>query len=79
MDNTGKQGLTVNLLYMGKKEETKLQANIEVTDFGPIKITGNFLFRDMKRGTEDVKGEVYLCGCGKSGNQPYCDDSHKNK
>lgn len=60
-----------------ENKENKSQAIIEVLDFGPLKITGNFLLKDLKRGTEDSPGEITLCICGKSGNKPYCDDSHK--
>jgi CDGSH-type Zn-finger protein len=62
---------------MEDNKDFKPQAIIEVTDNGPIRITGNFVIQDMKRGNEDKSGDVLLCGCGKSGNKPYCDDSHK--
>ena len=60
-----------------KKNENKTQATIEVIDFGPLKITGNFLVKDIKRNKEESPGEIWLCSCGKSANKPYCDDSHK--
>jgi CDGSH-type Zn-finger protein len=62
---------------MEDNKEYKSQAIIEVTDNGPLKITGNFLLRDLKRDKEESPGEVWLCRCGKSGNKPYCDESHK--
>lgn len=62
---------------MEEKKETKSEAIVEVIEFGPIKITGNFLVKDLKRGTEHSPAEIYLCRCGKSGNKPFCDDSHK--
>ncbi|MEI6047800.1 MAG: CDGSH iron-sulfur domain-containing protein [Bacteroidota bacterium] len=62
---------------MEENKEHKSQAIIEVIDYGPLKITGNFLIKDIKRDTEDSPGEVWLCRCGKSGNKPYCDESHK--
>jgi CDGSH-type Zn-finger protein len=62
---------------MDDKKENLSRAIIEVIDFGPLKITGNFTMKDMKRDTESSPGEVLLCLCGKSGNKPYCDDSHK--
>jgi CDGSH iron-sulfur domain-containing protein 3 len=64
---------------MEDNKENKSQAIIEIIDFGPIKITGNFLLKDLKRGKEESPDEVKLCICGKSGNKPYCDESHKNK
>jgi CDGSH iron-sulfur domain-containing protein 3 len=77
MGNTGKLVLPVNNLDMEEHKENKPQAIIEVIEFGPLKITGNFLLKDFKRDKEDSPGEVLLCRCGKSGNKPYCDDSHK--
>jgi len=62
---------------MGKKKDADQQTVIEVIDFGPLKITGNFLLKDVKRNTEDKPGEVYLCRCGQSLNKPFCDNSHK--
>ena len=74
--NTGKPVLLVNISGMEEKKENKSQAIIEVIDFGPLKITGNFLLKDLQRNTEDSPGEVRLCICGKSANKPYCDESH---
>ena len=62
---------------MEANKEKKTQAIVEVIDFGPLKISGNFILKDIKRGKEDSPGEVWLCRCGKSGNIPYCDESHK--
>ena len=64
---------------MEDNKENKSQAIIEIIDFGPLKISGNFLLKDLKRGKEESPVEVKLCICGKSGNKPYCDESHKNK
>ena len=64
---------------MDDSKENKSQAIIEVIDFGPLKNSGNFLQKDLKRGNEESPVEVKLCICGKSGNKPYCDESHKNK
>jgi len=50
---------------------------IEVIDDGPLKITGNFILRDLKRDLADTPEEVYICRCGRSSNMPFCDDSHK--
>jgi CDGSH iron-sulfur domain-containing protein 3 len=62
---------------MEEKKEEKSQAIIEVIDFGPLIITGNFILKDLKRDKEESPGEIKLCICGKSGNKPYCDESHK--
>jgi hypothetical protein len=79
MDGTEKQVLTGNYLKMEEKILNKPQAIIEVTDYGPLKISGNIMIKDMKRGFEDYPKEVFLCRCGKSENKPYCDDSHNKK
>ena len=76
---TEKQVLTGNYLKMEEKKLNKPQAIIEVTDYGPLKISGNMMIKDMKRGFEDYPKEVLLCRCGKSENKPYCDDSHNKK
>lgn len=52
---------------------------IEVIEGGPLKITGNFILKDMKRDKESLPGEILICRCGKSSTMPYCDDSHKTK
>lgn len=50
---------------------------IEVIDNGPLKITGNFLLKDLKRDVTVSPEEVYLCRCGRSSGKPFCDSSHK--
>jgi CDGSH iron-sulfur domain-containing protein 3 len=62
---------------MEEQKEIKSQAIIEVQDFGPIKITGNFRVKDLRRDTEESPTEIFLCRCGKSNNKPFCDESHK--
>jgi len=62
---------------MEEKKEDKSQAVLEVIDSGPLKISGNFLLKDLKRDLIQTPGDVKLCRCGRSGNKPYCDDSHK--
>ena len=64
---------------MEEEKIKKPQAIIEVIEFGPLKITGNFVLKDLKRDSESIPGEVWLCRCGKSGNKPVCDESHKTK
>jgi CDGSH-type Zn-finger protein len=62
---------------MEKETKKKSQAIIEVTENGPLKITGNFIIKDLQRDEESSPCEVYLCRCGKSGDKPYCDGSHR--
>lgn len=55
----------------------KSQALVEVIDLGPLKISGNFIIKDLKRDKEESPGEIWLCRCGRSSDKPYCDGSHK--
>jgi len=50
---------------------------VEVIDDGPLKISGNIVLKDLKRDIIDNPTEIFLCRCGRSGNKPYCDSSHK--
>jgi hypothetical protein len=77
MGSTGKLVSLANISDMEEKKENKSQAIIEVIDFGPLKITGNFLLKDLQRNKEESPGDIRLCRCGKSANKPYCDESHK--
>jgi CDGSH iron-sulfur domain-containing protein 3 len=63
-------------------EDTKSEKSktiIEVVDSGPLKISGSFIIKDLKRDREIRMEEVFLCRCGKSSDKPFCDGSHKNK
>lgn len=62
---------------MEGKKEIKPEAYIDIDSTGPIKVTGNFILKDIKKGTEEIHTEIYLCKCGRSQNKPFCDDSHK--
>ncbi len=77
--STGKQDSSDNFQKMEEKKDNKPQALIEVIEYGPLKITGNFIIKDFKRDIESAPGEVLLCRCGKSANKPFCDESHKTK
>lgn len=52
-------------------------AIIEVIGGGPLKISGKIVLNDLKRDLTENITEAYLCRCGRSGNKPYCDKSHK--
>jgi CDGSH-type Zn-finger protein len=60
---------------MDENIEKKSKVIVEVIEFGPLKITGNFMIKDLQRNKEDSPGEVRLCRCGNSANKPYCDES----
>lgn len=48
-------------------------------DHGPIKVTGNFVLKDMAGQVYDLSGrtKIALCRCAASNNKPFCDGSHK--
>jgi CDGSH iron-sulfur domain-containing protein 3 len=62
---------------MGTDDNKQASVIVEVIDGGPLKITGQILFKDIKKDISDTPVEVYLCRCGRSCNKPYCDESHK--
>jgi CDGSH-type Zn-finger protein len=63
---------------MNNDNDNRSQVLVELIEEGPLKITGNFVFMDIKRLKESSPGEVLLCRCGKSLTKPYCDGSHKS-
>ncbi|MFH0842498.1 MAG: CDGSH iron-sulfur domain-containing protein [Bacteroidota bacterium] len=62
---------------MEDNKEQKPDAEVEIITFGPLRISGNFILKDLQRDKESVPKEVYLCRCGKSSDKPFCDESHK--
>lgn len=64
-------------MIMEDNKDKKTQAKVELTDSGPLKITGNFILNDYKREKVEMLKEIRLCMCGKSLRMPYCDDSHE--
>ncbi len=64
---------------MEEKKTIKTETVVEVIESGPLRISGNFILKDLKRDAETTPGEVWLCRCGKSASKPYCDRSHKTR
>lgn len=62
---------------MEDKNSDEPKVTVEVTEGEPLRITGNFILKDLQRDTESVPEEVWLCRCGKSCNKPFCDGSHR--
>jgi CDGSH-type Zn-finger protein len=62
---------------MEDAKEFKTKVKVEIEEWGPVKITGDFILKDLQRGNESSVREVLLCRCGKTSTQPYCDGSHK--
>jgi hypothetical protein len=79
MAHTEKSVLQDKSKAMDDIKENRTETVVEVIDSGPLRISGNFIVKDLKKGDESAPGEVWLCRCGRSANKPYCDESHKNK
>jgi CDGSH-type Zn-finger protein len=61
---------------METDDSKKNSTIVEVIDGGPLKITGQIIFKDLKKDILESPYEVDLCRCGRSHNKPYCDRSH---
>jgi len=57
-------------------EKTKF-VKIEVVENGPLRITGKFILKDLKRNGEETLDFIELCICGRTKTKPYCDGSHE--
>ena len=53
---------------------------ITVLSNGSLKVEGDFEIVDKSGNAYGLGGRtlVSICRCGRSGNKPYCDGSHKN-
>lgn len=51
--------------------------NIEPQPNGPVKVTGPLILLNDAGEVVDRTMQVFLCRCGRSAKQPYCDGSHK--
>ncbi|NJK97199.1 MAG: CDGSH iron-sulfur domain-containing protein [Bacteroidales bacterium] len=43
-----------------------------------LRIKGNFILKDFNGNVIETPDEIKLCRCGKSGNMPFCDHSHRS-
>jgi CDGSH-type Zn-finger protein len=51
---------------------------IQATPNGPLKVEGDFTVQKADGSLAPHKDQTaYLCRCGQSTNQPFCDGSHK--
>jgi CDGSH-type Zn-finger protein len=62
---------------MENEKEKNLRVKVEVVENGPLRITGKFIMKDLKRDKEETTDFIELCRCGRSRNKPYCDHSHE--
>ena len=53
-------------------------ATIIVANNGPLRVSGNFVIKDVQGKDFDLSGRtmVSLCRCGFSENKPFCDGTH---
>lgn len=51
------------------------KVKVEVLKNGPLKVEGEIIIK-IEDGKEEVQEKCFLCRCGKSKKQPYCDGSH---
>jgi CDGSH-type Zn-finger protein len=52
---------------------------IQALDNGPLMVKGEVEVLDGQGKLIETKQECYLCRCGNSGTQPYCDGAHEGK
>lgn len=62
---------------MEEVNSDKAKVTVELIENGPMRITGNFNLKDLKRDFEDNPQVIELCRCGRSANKPYCDGAHE--
>jgi CDGSH-type Zn-finger protein len=62
-------------------EDSLPVTKVTVFNNGPIKIEGEFEIKDQTGNTFGLSGRtaISLCRCSHSGNQPFCDGSHKRQ
>lgn len=55
------------------------KAEIKPKDNGSLRISGDFVIKDIDGDVFDLGGrtEISLCRCGHSNNKPFCDGTHK--
>lgn len=64
---------------MENKKGNDPDTHIEIVVNGPLVVTGNFVFADLKRGITITESEVKICRCTRSSNKPFCDSSCKRQ
>ena len=50
---------------------------IEIRYRGPYRVIGEIELIDADGNVLPTESETWLCRCGKSGNAPFCDGTHK--
>ena len=66
-----------NIDMSEKAEAAQAKTKVQIISGGPLMVEGPCAIVD-KDGNETIKeGKVFLCRCGGSNNNPYCDGKHK--
>lgn len=52
-------------------------AEIKVSDNGPLRVKGDVQLVDAEGNVFETKKAFSLCRCGQSSNKPFCDGTHK--
>ncbi len=60
-------------------DSKKIAAEFTFKPGGSLKVTGNFIVKNGDGCIIPTEGKIKLCRCGKSKNQPFCDDSHRSE
>lgn len=61
----------------GSKEIENNTTKVEVLDNGPLMVYGSLSVTHSDGREEQKSRATAFCRCGKTGNNPYCDGSHK--
>lgn len=54
----------------------KPEVVVKVIECGPLRIGGHVRIMFSLMGVWIIKQRAFICRCGKSSNQPFCDGSH---
>jgi CDGSH-type Zn-finger protein len=61
------------------EEQKKNQVEMTFKPGGSLKVKGNFILKDSHGNIIETTDAIKLCRCGKTKNQPFCDNSHRNE
>ncbi len=61
-----------------KKDETT-SIKIKMVRSGPLRVEGAAQVFDAEGNFIKQSNRIILCGCGRSGNRPFCDGTHARK
>ena len=68
--------LSVEFADGSRVEQAPAENSIQVAYNGPLFVSGELQIGDAPADVPGLKFRAALCRCGKSGNKPYCDNSH---